>query len=125
MYRSRSVFLWPSCIITRLNCRSRVSVTSGTRPTIPSACFFRLAEGGRLVEGRVLKQVDSAFAGGHIILLLVQVGLSAHAASAFAGAAATYGFTIFFGSTTRSNSASVTKPNFNAATFNVRSLSIA
>ena len=34
--------------------------------------------------------------------------------------AATYGFTIFFGSTTRSNSASVTKPNFNAAAFNVK-----
>src|SRR3984957_17521620 len=39
MYRSRSVLLWPSCIITRLNCRSSVSVTSGTRPTIPSACL--------------------------------------------------------------------------------------
>src|SRR5215469_8580719 len=39
MYRSRSVVLWLSCIITRLNCRSSVSVTSGTRPTIPSACF--------------------------------------------------------------------------------------
>jgi hypothetical protein len=38
---------------------------------------------------------------------------------------ATYGRTIFAGSTTRLNSASVTKPNFNAAAFNVRSLSIA
>src|SRR5580692_6580516 len=34
-----SVLLWPSCIITRLICRSSVSVTSGTRPVIPSACF--------------------------------------------------------------------------------------
>src|SRR6266478_4581649 len=39
MYRSRSVLLWPSCIITRLNCKSSVSVTSGNRPTMPSACF--------------------------------------------------------------------------------------
>ena len=38
---------------------------------------------------------------------------------------ATYGFTIFFGSTTRSNSASVTKPSFKAAALSVRSLSIA
>jgi hypothetical protein len=38
---------------------------------------------------------------------------------------ATYGFTIFAGSTTRSNSASVTKPSFKAAAFNVRSLSVA
>src|SRR5271156_7220425 len=40
-------------------------------------------------------------------------------------AAATYGFTIFFGSTTLSNSASVTKPSFSAACFSVRSLSMA
>ena len=38
---------------------------------------------------------------------------------------AMYGWTIFAGSTTRSNSASVTKPSFNAASFRVRSLSIA
>jgi hypothetical protein len=38
---------------------------------------------------------------------------------------ATYGFTILAGSTTRSNSSSVTKPSFSAAAFNVRSLSIA
>src|SRR5262249_12557803 len=38
---------------------------------------------------------------------------------------ATYGATIFFGSTTRSNSTSVTKPSFRAAAFKVRSLSIA
>jgi hypothetical protein len=41
------------------------------------------------------------------------------------GAVARYGFTIFFGSTTRSNSASVTKPSLKAAVFNVRSLSMA
>src|SRR5262249_60438191 len=51
--------------------------------------LFRLAEGGRLVERRIQNQVDSAFAGSHVILLLVVVGLSAHAASAFAGAPAT------------------------------------
>src|SRR5262249_8754874 len=38
---------------------------------------------------------------------------------------ATYGRTIFFGSTTRSKSASVTKPSFSAAAFRVRSLSMA
>ena len=48
------------------------------------------------------------------------------AAADFPGAAvATYGRTILAGSTMRSNSASVTKPNFKAAAFNVRSLSIA
>src|SRR3984957_10103979 len=34
-----SAVLWPSCIITRCNCISSVSVTSGTSPTSPSACF--------------------------------------------------------------------------------------
>src|SRR5262245_36341092 len=38
---------------------------------------------------------------------------------------ATYGYTIFLGSTTRSNSASVTKPSCNAAALRVRSLSMA
>ena len=40
-------------------------------------------------------------------------------------AAATSGLTILRGSTMRSNSASVTKPNFKAAAFSVRSLSMA
>ena len=43
----------------------------------------------------------------------------------FAAAAATYGLTILAGSTTRSNSSSVTKPSFSAAAFSVRSLSMA
>src|SRR5262245_13336923 len=41
------------------------------------------------------------------------------------GSLATEGLTNFFGSTTRSNSASVTKPSCNAASFSVRSLSMA
>ena len=45
--------------------------------------------------------------------------------NAYLSLVATYGFTIFAGSTTRSNSASVTKPSFKAAAFNVRSLSVA
>jgi hypothetical protein len=41
------------------------------------------------------------------------------------GPLATYGFTILRGSTMRSNSASVTKPSFNAAALSVRSWSTA
>src|SRR5271156_2605748 len=44
---------------------------------------------------------------------------------AVAPSVATYGITIFFGSTTRSNSDSLTMPSFNAAAFSVRSLSMA
>jgi len=46
-------------------------------------------------------------------------------AQAAAGFVATYGFTILRGSTMRSNSASVTKPSFNAAALNVMSWSTA
>src|SRR5579863_3449805 len=91
--------------------------------------FFSFGKGRRLVEGGVLKQSYSTVGTHCVSLFHVFVHrcdcVGAEDGSSIPLASATYGWIIFAGSTSRSNSSSVTNPSLSAACLRVRSLSSA